>query len=72
MGVGMLIRKQGLLYQLVSAAIGFATATIKRGIREAKAAYLKQLASRGRPHPADILSHLKKAGIGGAKAKAAS
>ena len=68
-GLGFLVHKQGLLYQIVSAAIGFVTAHIKRTIRQEKAKYLQGLAAKGGPHPADILRHLRSAGVGGAKSR---
>ncbi|CAE7241174.1 unnamed protein product [Symbiodinium sp. CCMP2592] len=71
MGLDQLLRKQGLLYQITSAAIAFATSLIKKGIRVAKANYLKKYAASGGSHPADILHHLKTAGLGGKKARQA-
>ncbi|CAE7779518.1 unnamed protein product [Symbiodinium sp. CCMP2592] len=68
-GVTQLIVTHGLLYQLASTAIGVATAAIKKGIRKAKDGYLRNVASQGGPRPTDILCHLKRAGLGGAKTR---
>ncbi|CAE7701091.1 unnamed protein product [Symbiodinium sp. CCMP2592] len=69
MGVEKLLSKQGILYQLASTAVVYATSLIKKGIRTAKADYLKKFAAEGGSHPADILCHLKKAGLGGSKVR---
>ena len=71
MGVARLVRRQGLLYQLVSTAIGIATAAIKRGIKEAKAVTCGgSRAAVGRTRQTSWATS-KKIGLGGAKAKTA-
>ncbi|CAE7031281.1 unnamed protein product [Symbiodinium sp. CCMP2592] len=68
-GVSRLIVKHGFLYQLASTAIGVATNAIKKGIRNAKADYLRTVVRQGGPRPTDILCHLKRAGVGGKKTR---
>ena len=63
--VEALIAKQGLLYQLASAAVKFVTAKIRRCIRIAKAEFLQKLVYREGDRAADVLSRAKQAGVGG-------
>ena len=65
LGVDSLVHKQGLLFQLASFAVKFATHRIKREIRGAKAAFLQGLAYAKGDAACDVLQKAKRAGIGG-------
>ncbi|CAE7870876.1 unnamed protein product, partial [Symbiodinium microadriaticum] len=71
-GIGQLLGKQSMLYELASAAIRFATANIKKKISKAKNAFLFQLAGENCQGAATILQRVKKAGIGGSKTRPVS
>ncbi|CAE7906300.1 unnamed protein product [Symbiodinium microadriaticum] len=71
-GVGLLLGKQRLFYELASAAIRFATANIKKCISRAKNAYLYKLAGESCQGAAHILQRVKKAGVGGTKTRPVS
>ncbi|CAE7246226.1 rbcL, partial [Symbiodinium sp. KB8] len=71
-GVGLLLGKQSLLYELASAAIRFVTAEIKKSISKAKNAFLFQLAGENSQGAATIMQKAKKAGVGGSKTRPVS
>ena len=64
-----LIQRHSILYQITSAAIKFATARIKRGIRLAKTDYLRNLVHVQGDRASDVLQKAKQAGIGGKKSQ---
>ncbi|CAE7193839.1 ANKRD1 [Symbiodinium sp. CCMP2592] len=64
-----LIEKHALLYELVAAAIQFATSRIKNGIRKDKANYLRNLAVTAGTAFKDVVGAAKKAGLGGRTAR---
>ena len=67
--VDQLVCRQGLLYQITSAAVGLATQRIKECVRQGKNSFLLELAGDpGRP-PGALLRQAKAAGVGGAKAR---
>ena len=71
-GIGQLLGKQCLLYELASAAIRFATAAIKKCILQAKNAFLLRIAGENCQGAAKILQRVKKAGVGGSKTRPVS
>ena len=66
------IARQGLLYQLAATGIGWATASIKHGIRVGKAAYLQGLVKDGAQGIHNILQRVKKVGFGGRRGRTIS
>ncbi|CAE7389529.1 unnamed protein product [Symbiodinium sp. CCMP2592] len=67
--VCLLIEKHLLLYELVAAAIQFATSRLKQGIRQDKAHYLRNLAVTNGTAFKDVATVAKKAGLGGRAAR---
>ena len=67
--VSLLLRKQGLLYEIAAAAVKLSTAFIRSKILRAKHAFLQQVAGEGHHGAAKILQRVKKAGMGGAKTR---
>ncbi|OLQ05712.1 hypothetical protein AK812_SmicGene11066 [Symbiodinium microadriaticum] len=67
--VSEIVGRQGILYQIISLSIKFATARIKKEIRTAKAAYLQGLVHADGDGACDILHKAKQAGVGGQKSK---
>ncbi|CAE7247342.1 hypothetical protein AK812_SmicGene11060 [Symbiodinium microadriaticum] len=63
------VLKQELLYDLVAAAITFATDRIKRRIYKDKQTFLEQLAHDGLSSTTQILQRLRQHGLGGRKNK---
>ena len=59
------VKKQEILYDLVAAAISFATARIKRQIYEAKQKFLQGLAKDGVTGVGQMLHKLRQNGVGG-------
>ncbi|CAE7475442.1 unnamed protein product, partial [Symbiodinium sp. CCMP2456] len=64
-GVALMVQRQGFLYEMVSAAVRFATARIKKGIMDGKVKFLQGLAAAGGDRAGDILKRAKKLGLGG-------
>ena len=67
--VPLLLRKQGLLYEIAAAAVKLSTAAIRRQILRAKHAFLQQVAGEGHHGASKVLQRVKKAGMGGAKTR---
>ncbi|CAE7214421.1 unnamed protein product, partial [Symbiodinium sp. CCMP2456] len=67
--VEALVGRHGLLYEVVSAAVRFATMRIKKNIYKEKADFLKGLATTVGDKAGDILKTAKKLGLGGKSAK---
>ena len=65
----VLLGKQSLLYELAAAAVKFSTARIRRDILRAKQAFLQQVAGEGHHGAAKVLQRVKRAGVGGSKAR---
>ena len=65
--IGVLLERHGLLYQLTAAAIKFVTGRIKQCIRKAKAEYISNLVYKQGDKAVDVLSQMKRAGLGGTR-----
>ncbi|CAE6930722.1 unnamed protein product [Symbiodinium sp. CCMP2592] len=68
-GVIPLVAKQGMIYEIIAAAVNYATLRIKKGIRQGKNAFLDRVAKGGAAKASEILSTVKRVGIGGRQAK---
>ena len=69
-GVEEMVASQGLLYEVMAAAVKTATARIRTKLRRDKAAYLTGLATSDGLAFQDVVAAAKKAGIGGRSARA--
>ncbi|CAE7717929.1 unnamed protein product [Symbiodinium sp. CCMP2592] len=67
--VALLVERHALLYELVAAAVQFATARIKKGVSQDKARYLRDLALSSGDAFQDVVKAAKKAGVGGRTAR---
>ncbi|CAE7731174.1 unnamed protein product [Symbiodinium sp. CCMP2592] len=68
--VMQVVNRQGLLYQVSAAAIRFAAMRIKRGLAQARQAFIRTMLTEGHQGSSQVLRRIKKAGLGGSKARA--
>ena len=64
-GVNQMVAKQTVLYEVVAAAIKYATTRIRNGVRKDKAEYLGGLVTSEGTDFADVMRKVKQAGLGG-------
>ena len=67
--VSYLVAREGLLYNIASAAIRIATARIRTQLRTAKNEGLQKIAAEGHQGVIQVLQRVKRAGYGGTKMK---